>query len=602
MKVVVLLHLCAFVFQVAAQSSYEPVASLRQRITHAPTDSARCVAWIHLANTYIEENKIDSCRWAAEQAIELANRAKLSAPRAWAEFFLGAYYFYEGNYDRGIAVEQKVIRAAEQMKSPLLRANAQKMVAWMYTEMGKEKEALALFYETMPVFKKYRWDDLQMNVGIGYYGIATCFYYLGDFRNAQLFYDSAIRAKPPMDAREFALTLADRAALVRDWQQRPAAALPDNLRALNMVENLPLHQDAQAYVQAELAMTYAVLGESKSATKWVNEAYRLYQTLPFLKRYVSVCAVLAETFHVLGNDRQAFLLERETRALEDSIYKWRKIQVVEEMRTRYETAKMDETIAQLNKKQLLQESIIIRNNTALLLLVGFLAVLVTLGLVFYRKREKYHRRIRELEGAEKVRIEKERISKELHDSLGSQLSTISFGLQRAVRETQYGPLQTIQSLTDNVTTELRDFIWANGKGSLTIEELQQRINNLFLQVRQTNPAIQLELDVQENAGEVELSPDVGLHLFRIVQESINNTLKHAQAKLLTVRLAYSNQRVHLEVNDDGVGFEWPISDDQEHFGIANMSRRAIDLNGSFELTTAPRAGTRITVTMPNKLY
>jgi signal transduction histidine kinase len=585
---------------VPAQTIYKDIASFQRELTMAKTDSARCVAYIHLANAYIEANELDSCRYFATVAKKLASDKALPVLAGWADFLLGAYYFYEGNFDRGIALEQHVIGEAERLSAPLLRANAQKMVAWMYTEMGRENEALDLFFEALPVFKAHRWTDLQMNVSIGYYGVATCYFYLGSYLKARAYYDSAISAEPPLDEREMALALSDRAAVIRDYFNNPTQAMPDNERALKLANTLTEHIDAQAYVQSEVALTYAKLGDRQKARYWAESAYHHYEQIPLLKRYVSVCSALAETFYLVGDYQQAYQVEHETRALEDSIYKWRKLQVVEEMRTRYQTDRMTAEISSLNTKSLAQESLLIRNKTAVALLISFVFVLAVLGFIFARKREYYHKRIRSLESAEKVRLEKERISKDLHDSLGSRLSTISFGLQRAARETQHEPLHVIQMLTDGVASELRDFIWANSKGSVTVEELEQRINTLFWQVRQTNQPIDLELHVQENIDSVVLSPELGVHLFRIVQESVQNTIKHAKATRLTIDITYRNEHVHMEVRDNGIGFEWPLPETNDHFGLSNMKRRAMHLNGRFELKTAPRAGTCIAVTVPNR--
>ncbi len=601
MKVAALFVLVFVCLTLSGQTIYKDIASFQRQVALAATDSARCAAYIQLANAYIEANEIDSCRQFALQASELASQKNLPLLKGWADFLLGAHYYYEGNFDRGIYVEQLVIQDAERLNAPLLRANAQKMVAWMYTEMGRENEALDLFFEAMPVFKELRWSDLQMNVGIGYYGIATCYYYLGDYVKARAFYDSAIVAEPPLDEREMALALSDRAAVMRDHFDNPRQALIDNERALAIIQRLERHRDAQAYVQSELALTYGKLGNNAEALLWANRAYQHYQQIPFLKRYVSVYSALAETFFLVGDHRQAFLVERETRALEDSIYKWRKLQVIEEMRTRYETDKMNEEINSLNLLRIAQESMIIRNKSAVVLLISFVFVLLALAFIFHRKREYYHKRIRELESAEKVRLEKERISKDLHDSLGSKLSTISFGLQRAARETNHGPLQFIQILIDGVTSELRDFIWANSKAALTITELEQRITNLFWQVRQTDHPIELSLHVQENIGNKVLSPEVAVHLFRIVQESVQNVLKHAQATKLAIQIRYVNKQVHLDVQDDGIGFQWPLPESNDHFGLSNMKRRAMQLNGQFELKTAPQAGTLIAVTVPNRI-
>jgi Signal transduction histidine kinase len=580
------------------QEPYRSIPKLKARLIDASTDSLKASIFIYMSNTYLENNLLDSSLWAAKQAKQIAQSSKLSRLEGWADYLIGSYYFYEGQYDEGIRIESEAVTTAERVNDFLLRASARKMIGWMYVEMGKEKEAMILFKEGLPVFKKFYHEDLQMNIGITYYGVATAYFYLGQFDSALLYYDSAISAKPSMDSRETALALADRAALLRDHRHDLEGAFADATRAVQLLEKLDLQRDASAYAQAELALTYAKLGQLKKAEYWANNAHDLYGRIPLIKRYVSVYKTLSEAFHLTGNYKKAFETERETRILGDSIYKWRKLQVIEDLRIKYETEKKTQEIASLNFERIQRESLLIKNQTALAI-VGFtLALAIGLGYLYYRKREKYHHRIRFLEASQQVRLEKERIAKDLHDSLGSKLSTIALSLQRAMTETQSQLLSDIHDMTDKTMNELRDSIWAMNQDSISPEELEQRINNLFWQYRKINLPIDLEMTLVGSTEKVQLSPDAGVHLFRIVQEAVQNSIKHSKASHLRVTLIIEENLLTLDIEDNGGGFQWPDKIKEDHFGLTNMQKRSDLIKAEFKLKTSPGQGTRISVRVP----
>ncbi len=588
----------SFCAELLAQEPYEPISALKSRLVLAKSDSLRGSIYFIMSNTYLEDNLLDSSLWAAKKAKDIANDHDLPLLRAWANHMIGSYSYYEGYYDEGIKIETDVLKEAERLRNPILTANAKKMIGWMYAEIGKEKEAMVLFKESLPIFKKYYQQDIQMNIGLAYYGIGTCHYYLGSYDSARVYYDSAIAARPSLDSRETALILADRAAILRDHTDQINRALSDASRAVALLKPFPKQSDASAYVQAELALTYAKKGQLKEAEYWATSSYSLYDKIPLVKRYVSVYKTLSATFSLAGNFKRAFEMEQQMRTLEDSIYKWRKLHVIEDLKVKYETDKKNQEIASLNFDRIQRESLLIKNQTALLIVACLFALGIGLAYLYYQKREKYHKQIHALEAAQHVRMEKERIAKDLHDSLGSKLSTISLSLQRAMGESGKESLPAIQELTDKTMNELRDSIWAMNQDAISIDELEQRINTLFWQYRKMNHPMEFEMNVTGNVDRVQLSTDDGIHLFRIVQEAVQNSVKHSQASHVRVTLTKSHKRVKLSIRDNGLGFHWPAATSEEHFGLSNMQKRALAIRADFTIDTAPGQGTSISVDVP----
>ena len=96
-------------------------------------------------------------------------------------------------------------------------------------------------------------------------------------------------------------------------------------------------------------------------------------------------------------------------------------------------------------------------------------------------------------------------------------------------------------------------------------------------------------------GEGHLSPDVEEGLYRIAQEALNNALRHAHARSVSVSLHLNNQTVALEVADDGIGFDPTAAREQGGFGLRGMEERAARLGGTLTVESRPGEGSKITV-------
>jgi signal transduction histidine kinase len=93
---------------------------------------------------------------------------------------------------------------------------------------------------------------------------------------------------------------------------------------------------------------------------------------------------------------------------------------------------------------------------------------------------------------------------------------------------------------------------------------------------------------------------VSINLYRIVQESLNNAFKYAQAKKIDIRLTKTETgELQLSVEDDGVGMNVEAVDQVTHFGLLGMRERVQALNGIFNIIASPNHGTRINITVPD---
>lgn len=200
-----------------------------------------------------------------------------------------------------------------------------------------------------------------------------------------------------------------------------------------------------------------------------------------------------------------------------------------------------------------------------------------------------------------VAQERNRLARELHDSVTQTIFSLTLTAKAARLLLERDPSQVaaqldhLQELAQNALAEMRSLIFqlrptpVEEKGLLPT--LQQ---HLALLQRQHNLTVNLQLD-----DEPQLPPEQKVRLFRIVQEALNNVVKHAQTDQATVRLRQDNGRFILEVTDQGTGFDLNApGTNRETLGLANMRERAEMMGGGLTIETQPGAGVRLRVEIP----
>ncbi|PAP76914.1 sensor histidine kinase [Rubrivirga marina] len=216
-------------------------------------------------------------------------------------------------------------------------------------------------------------------------------------------------------------------------------------------------------------------------------------------------------------------------------------------------------------------------------------------------QRRLRREVERLEVERRVQDERERISRDLHDHVGAQLSSLLAGVELAklARRARGGgasadPLEAVESDARETIRQLRETIWALHDETLTAGAFCHRLD-AYAKSR-VKGRIGTVSVVCEGSAERELPPVLALSLYRVAQEAITNALKHSGAQTLTVRLRPEDASVVLVIEDDGTFVEPAGGDGLSGFGLGSMRTRAERLGGTFDLAT--EAGTRVRVRVP----
>lgn len=222
----------------------------------------------------------------------------------------------------------------------------------------------------------------------------------------------------------------------------------------------------------------------------------------------------------------------------------------------------------------------------------------------YQDLEQEKERIGEIQ--EEAR---KKLARDLHDgptqSIGAIAMRVNFARRLLTRDPEQaaGELFQIEELARRTTKEIRQMLFTLRPLVLESEGLVPALNQLSEKMRENhNQNVIIEAD--ESVLEDMEVGKLGV-IFFIVEEAVNNARKHARAKHIWVRLTRKGDLIHLEIEDDGVGFD--VSSIQSNYeqrdslGMVNLHERAELVNGILKIDSAPGGGTRISVTVPGTI-
>ena len=210
-----------------------------------------------------------------------------------------------------------------------------------------------------------------------------------------------------------------------------------------------------------------------------------------------------------------------------------------------------------------------------------------------------------IETQNKLQEQRLRISRDLHDNIGSQLTFIISSIDnlkygfKDMGDKLSGKLSSISGFTSQTIYELRDTIWAMNKNNIAFEDLQARISNFIDKAKIASEKTKFNFDIGSNVNTAHLFTSVeGMNIYRIIQEAVNNALKYSEASEITVNISEVESSFIITINDNGKGFDKENTDVGN--GLLNMKKRGRDIGANVEINSSMSNGTAVVVKVPVK--
>ncbi|MDD2983945.1 MAG: tetratricopeptide repeat protein [Crocinitomicaceae bacterium] len=367
-----------------------------------------------------------------------------------------------------------------------------------------------------------------------------------------------------------------------------------------------------------LCLNYSYLGQlySKTAQFEKSNAYilksnKIAWNIKYADIEIENLKGLIHNTERKGNFQEALKLQRQLMTLRDSLYNIEKIKNVENINEKYQTSEKEKQLL-IQESEIAAKELNIQSRNqwiAGLTLLSFLVAII--GFLIYRGQRI---RIEQQQNENRLKMEVQRveadnllqqqrlnISRDLHDNIGSQLTFVISSVDTLKHfmgnrdEKISSRLSMVSDFVKDTIVELRDTIWAMNQHHIDIEDLKIRIANFIENATRSVP--NMRFTFHDELGEnwrPEYDSKTGMNIYRIIQEAVNNAVKHSKASEVVVKVSTQNQQIIFEISDNGSGFQ--ADQNYEGKGLSSMQKRASEVEATLRLTSSEN-GTTIVLTL-----
>ena len=501
-----------------------------------------------LVHKYQQLKQWDTCLNYCQAQIALAQKQDNKLTEATFYKLLGNTCYHIPDKEKALAYWKKCIAISETINQNLLLEQCYHNIGSVILESGENyDEAERNFQKAIQLSVSNKTDTTQLG-NLHYRLLATLYRETGRIEKADALYTTVI---------------------VR------ARQLNDSLRI------------------AEALMFYAVLlSDEKKFDKAIEtgkEALLISQQFNKLDMEQTALGLLSSNYAQAGNFKEAY------RCLYEQNESYRK---------RFNTdlnSKMSEAEAKFKTSELQHENEIasIRaKKEKQIYLTGFAGLLIFASFAsyyFYQKRSVRQKVQMQLQ----VQEEKERLSRDLHDNLGSQMALLSNNVENL--DTNYRKqlgidenIDRVKDTSKQLLQTLRETIWILNKGQLSAENFLYKLVEDANRFLQSYPGVLLRVNGDFVCNK-KLNSNEALQLFRICQEAITNSCKYAESEVLELYGKTEQEIFTISIRDFGKGFDANSINGEGHYGLKNMQKRAAVVHANLQIFATTGKGVTITI-------
>ncbi len=363
---------------------------------------------------------------------------------------------------------------------------------------------------------------------------------------------------------------------------------------------------AQISLKNDLANIYLKQGKVDRAEALALTTYEEAEQIDFLPGIDVLSKTLSLIYEEKPDYKKAYVYHQKHKAARDSLYFSEKAREMLNLKEKYESEQKENEILRQKNELVESELSIKKRNNMLIGSGGLLMLLLVVGFVLFREQKlkartmareaALEKAMAEAKAQENLKEQRIRIARDLHDNIGSQLTYLTSITDSAKRGIDKGEVFLMEKLTQMkqfslvTISELRDTIWAMNKDEISLEDIKERTLQLAATIQDATDG-KIQVRTTGESGEKVLNAFVGMNLFRIIQESVNNAVKHADSTVIEVRFAEQNGQVEIEVEDFGKGFD--TKSFSQGNGLQIMKSRAERAGIAFKQTSVLGKGTKI---------
>lgn len=511
-----------------------------------------------------------------------------------------------GNYDTAALYQFKILKLAEELGDDAFTGITYNNLSFLQDKLKNYSKSKA-FGEQALAFAKKTGDKGQMARAYG--NIALVFEHIQKFDSAIVAYQTTISLLKEVNDLNGLATAYNDIGLTYRSMNNDAAGLASYRKAYEIADELGNKSD-RAFYASSIGTVLLDMDRASEAFPYFKTAVATAVPDNNLEILKTAYIGLSNYYFLQHRTDSAFHFQKLYRDVMDSLYSATSSRQILDLQTAYETEKKEQQISLLNKETTIQKLTISKNRTWLFISFGLLlAMLAFVYLLYNRYKIKQNARLQyevmkqqELAGEAVIEAEeneRKRIARDLHDGVGQMMSAAKMNLslleeRMPLNEEEKVAFDKALALVDESCREVRTVSHNMMPNALIKTGLASAVRAFIEQIE--SPSLKVQL-YTEGLNE-SLNKNTESVLYRVLQECVNNVIKHAKASNLDIALIKDESGINATIEDNGRGFDTSDKTKFTGIGLDNMQKRISFLKGTIEWQSAPDAGTLVAIYVP----
>jgi len=513
---------------------------------------------------------------------------------------IASIYLEQGNYPEALRMNFNALKIREELQDKIGLVASYNNIGNVYEALKNYNESLKMHMNALKLRKEIS-DD--RGIAQSYNNIGGIYAAKGKYEEALESHKAALEIRLRMDDMEGVATSYTNIGNVLIIKNMLPDALASFQSALQIGSEIGDPGNI-AFATIKIGEIYMLQGNYSEASGYLYRGVDLIKELDNKNYILLAYQQLAKLDSLKGDYRNSLMHYQLYIAYRDSLFNEDNTKRTVQAEMQYDFDKRESLRkAEQDKKEALMNAEIRRQRIIKYFTITVLCMILILGAyIFYnfRKRKK-------LEGLQALSNERLRISRELHDDIGSTLGSIAVysdvAKNRSMKnENPAEVLSKIGLASRELIEKMSDIVWSLNPDNESFEQLQNRMQS-FAAMILTSRNISFQFTVDDSLKSKLFSNEQRKNIFLIFKEAIHNCVKYAHCSNVMISIRELKDKVILTVKDDGKGFDVSaVSDTKSDVyngnGLRNMQTRATEVNGLLQVNAKVNAGTEIVFSFP----
>lgn len=542
-------------------------------------NAANALGW-----TWMHKGNLDSAVFYLLHAKNIFTQEKLEFDLARVAINLSEVYSKASRFAEALESALEAERLSEQLGNIPLLTDTKRLLAILYREKGEYAKSVENFQAAIKGFEEQKDTRRSINTAIS----------LSILLRKMDLPDSSLsvlnRCLKLLEGEENLYQMA----MVREhlgetyfMKGQVRASLAEYEKAYALFVRLGNMADV-AYEAMVVGKAYGSLGDFGKAEEFLLRSYHLSDSLGLRNYQFDASSELSQLYQQTQQWKKATDQLQLTLQLKDTLAQNMQIQKMSELTAQYENEKKEQEIALLRSNMELEAIKSRRQRQLQYFLLALIPVLVGFGyLIFNRAQLKQKLQEQTL---------RNQLSKDLHDDIGSTLSSISINSRIALMKMEekdfvVKQLEKIQQNSKAILDNMSHIVWSINPANDSLDMMVFKMKDFASEMLEPL-GINFQFDAESLDLKAKISPVVRKNLYLIFKESLNNASKYSKATEITAKITIQDGDLFLIVSDNGKGFS--VEDEQHRGnGLRNMQERAAQMNGEIKVDSQIGKGTYI---------